>query len=134
MARTRFGQRRTHLHRTIRFLYAGAVAPSVRKQRAMGRMLLEPIFYALVLLGLLRLLGIGTLYSRSSAMGTPQTPAHRHNMLRAWRCIHGMVVLDNGHSRATYRNSYAGMVVGILHAERALCHFRGLPTLHMHKK
>ena len=59
-------------------------------------MFLEPLQYAVVLLGLPRLSGIGPLHTFPPELVTRQTFAHWGIVLPGRRCIHSLVFLVEG--------------------------------------
>ena len=115
LATTSLRTRRTDFSRLLRLQHVHTLAPPFCVTRVMGRMFLEPVLCLLVLLGLLRLSGIGTLHSFSSAMVTrPPTPTWLA-LLLGWRSLHRLVVLVEGSARTIHRDTHAGVELGVLY-------------------
>lgn len=132
LAATSLRTRRTHLSRLLRLQHIHTLAPPFCVTRVMGRMFLEPILCLLVLLRLLRLSGIGSLHSFSSAMVTRSPTPTWFALLLDWRSLHGLVVLVEGSARTIHRDTYVRVELGVLYTQRVVCYFRHLFTFHLH--
>ena len=96
-------------------------------------MFLELLSHALVLFGFHRLPCHGSFRAFPHTLDGEETSDCGNCVLPCGSRFHGMVVLVERCAGSAYRYAYSRVGLGVLHAQRALRHFRTLFDFHLHR-
>lgn len=66
-------------------------------------------------------------------MESAEEADRRSSLLRCWRTVHSLEFLVEGRARCADGDTDDGMVVGVLHAQRAACNLRRVPAVYLHQ-